>query len=58
MEATKRHVRETAEKYGVRVIAKLPIDPECAKLVDSGLLELMETEAADPIADAVEEFCK
>lgn len=52
------HIEETAEKYGVRVIAKLPIDPECAKLVDSGLLELMETEAADPIADAVEEFCK
>ena len=52
------HIEETAEKYGVKVIAKLPIDPECAKLVDSGLLELMETEAADPIADAVEEFCK
>ncbi len=33
-------------------------DPEIAKLVDSGMLELMESEAADPIADAVEEFCK
>ena len=52
------HIDETAKKFGLKVLAKLPIDPECAKLVDTGILELMETEAADPIADAVEEFCK
>ncbi len=52
------HIDETAKKFGLKVLAKLPIDPECAKLVDTGMLELMETEAADPIADAVEEFCK
>lgn len=52
------HIDETAEKFGLKVLAKLPIDPECAKLVDSGMLELMETEAADAIADAVEEFCR
>ena len=52
------HIDETAKKFGLRVLAKLPIDPECAKLVDTGMLELMETSAADPIADAVEEFCK
>lgn len=52
------HIDETAQKFGLKVLAKLPIDPECAKLVDSGLLELMETNAADAIADAVEEFCK
>ena len=52
------HIEETAQKFGLKVLAKLPIDPECVKLVDSGLLELMETQAADPIADAVEEFCK
>lgn len=52
------HIDETATKFGLKVIAKLPIDAELAKLVDSGLLELMETTAADPIADAVEEFCK
>ena len=52
------HIDETAKKFGLKVLAKLPIDPECAKLVDTGMLELMETVAADPIADAVEEFCK
>lgn len=52
------HIEDTAAKFGLKVLAKLPIDPECARLVDSGLLELMETNAADPIADAVEEFCK
>lgn len=52
------HIDETANKFGLKVLAKLPIDPECAKLVDTGMLELMETVAADPIADAVEEFCK
>lgn len=52
------HIDETANKFGLKVLAKLPIDPECAKLVDTGMLELMETTAADPIADAVEEFCK
>ena len=52
------HIDETAKRFGLKVLAKLPIDPECAKLVDNGMLELMETDAADPIADAVEEFCK
>ena len=52
------HIEETAEKFGLKVLAKLPIDPETAGLVDKGLLELTESTAADPIADAVEEFCK
>lgn len=52
------HIDETAEKFGLKVLAKLPIDPETAGLVDKGLLELTESTAADPIVDAVEEFCK
>ena len=52
------HIEETANKFDLKVLAKLPIDPEVAKLVDNGLLELMETNAADPIADAIEEYCK
>ncbi|MBP1562626.1 MAG: Mrp/NBP35 family ATP-binding protein [Oscillospiraceae bacterium] len=52
------HIDEIAKNFNLKVLAKLPIDPEVAKLVDSGMLELMESEAADPIADAVEEFCK
>lgn len=52
------HIDETAKNFNLKVLSKLPIEPETAKLVDSGMLELMETGAADPIADAVEEFCK
>lgn len=52
------HIDEVAEKFGLKVLAKLPIDTELAKQVDGGLIELFESEAADPIADAVEEFCK
>ena len=52
------HIEETAEKFGLKVLAKLPIDPETAGLVDKGLLELTESTAAPPIAAAVEEFCK
>ena len=52
------HIDDTAKKFDLKVLAKLPIDPEIAKLVDDGMIELAETTAADPIADAVEEFCK
>lgn len=51
------HIEQTVKDFGLKVLAKLPIDPEIARLVDNGLLELMETDAADPIVDAVEEFC-
>ena len=52
------HIDDIAGKFSLKVIAKLPIDPETASLVDKGMLELTETTAADAIADAVEEFCK
>ena len=48
------HIEETAEKFGLKVLAKLPIDPETAGLVDKGLLELTESSAAAPQADAGE----
>ena len=52
------HIEEIAENYGLRVLAKLPIDPELAKQVDSGKIEEMTTKAADSIAAVVEEYCK
>lgn len=38
------HVDETAEKFGIKVLAKLPIDPKLAALSDRGMLELMEND--------------
>lgn len=52
------HIDEIAEKAGIRVLAKLPINPEFARLADTGMIELVEDETASAIADAVEEFCK
>ncbi|MBE6606159.1 MAG: Mrp/NBP35 family ATP-binding protein [Ruminococcaceae bacterium] len=38
------HVDETAEKFGLKVLAKIPIDPKLAALSDRGMLELMEND--------------
>jgi Mrp family chromosome partitioning ATPase len=48
------HVEEVAEKNGLRVIAKLPLDPELAKLCDQGMIELYEGDYAEAIADQLD----
>ena len=45
------HVDEIAEKYGTRVLAKLPIDPELAKSVDDGRVEFFECNYLDEAAE-------
>lgn len=45
------HVDEIAEKYGTRVLAKLPIDPELAKSVDNGRVEFFEGNYLDEAAE-------
>ncbi len=39
--------REVADKYGIELLAKLPVDPDIAKLCDKGKLELMENDYLD-----------
>ena len=41
------HVDAVAEKHGLKVLAKLPIDPKLAALCDRGMLELMENTYLD-----------
>lgn len=41
------HVEETAEKFGLKVLAKIPIDPKLAALSDKGMIELMENDYLD-----------
>ena len=36
------HVQEIAEKHGLEVLAKLPIDPEIARLCDNGQVESVQ----------------
>ena len=52
------HIDETAQKFGLKVLAKLPINPELAGRVDNGTIEGFTCPEAEPIADAAEEFCK
>ncbi|NLT09458.1 MAG: Mrp/NBP35 family ATP-binding protein [Ruminococcus sp.] len=49
------HIEEIAAQYNIPVLAKLPIDPQLAKMCDQGTIELFEgewlNEAVDKIAD-------
>jgi len=49
-------IDELSEKTGIPVLAKLPIDPALASLVDKGVIELMESDAFDAAIDAIEKF--
>ncbi len=48
------HIEDIAAQYDIPVLAKLPIDPQLAKLCDQGTIELFEgewlTEAAEKVA--------
>jgi len=48
------HIEEVAEKYGLEVLGKLPIDPRIAAACDRGIIELFEGDWLDPIADILE----
>ena len=48
------HIEEVAAEYQLKVLGKLPIDPEIAKLCDDGLIELYEGNWLEAAADAVE----
>ena len=48
------HVEDTAKKYGLKVLAKLPIDPKVAALSDKGMIELMENDYLDAAFTEIE----
>lgn len=48
------HVEDVAAKFGLPVLAKLPIDPEIAVNCDKGLAELVECPQIKGAVDAVE----
>ena len=47
---------ELAEKYGLPVLAKIPIDHRLAALCDKGALELMENDYLEKAVEAIENF--
>ena len=49
------HIAEVAEKFGYPVLARIPMDPAIAALVDAGKIESIED---NPLAEALEAFEK
>jgi Mrp family chromosome partitioning ATPase len=52
------HIDEIAEKYGLKVLAKLPIDPRFAAACDKGMIELYEGSWFEPVAEILENLKK
>lgn len=52
------HVDETAARYKLPVLAKMPIDPELAKEADAGMIETYAGEYLDGAAKAVANLLK
>ncbi len=48
------HLDEAAAKFGLPVLARLPIDPHVAACYDSGLMESVDTDALAPVVEAIE----
>jgi len=48
------HVAEEAVKYGIPVLATIPLDPAISEAADAGTIEDLELESIQPAADYVE----
>lgn len=51
------HVEEVAKEYGLKVLAKLPLDPSIASTVDKGQIESLEGDWLLEAADFIENIC-
>ena len=47
-------IEETAKRHGVPLLARIPLDPELAKLSDAGRIELLSSDVFDAAADEIE----
>ncbi len=47
------HAEEVAERHGLQLLAKLPIDPALAALVDQGNIEEADTRAFRPVVNRI-----
>ena len=52
------HIDEIAKEYGTRVLAKVPIDPDLAKSVDTGTVELFVGNYFENAANTIEDELK
>lgn len=47
------HLEETAAKHGIKVLAKMPIDPKLAAACDAGMIELFDVDWLEPVGDVL-----
>ncbi len=52
------HIEEVAEKFGYELLARIPMDPKLAALVDKGMIELMENDYMNNAAQKIIEKLK
>ena len=50
------HLEEVAEKEGVSILARIPIDPMVAEMVDGGRIEYVDAPWLDDAVEAVEKL--
>ena len=50
------HLEEVAEKEGVQILARIPIDPKVAEMVDSGRIEYVDAPWLENAVKAAEEI--
>ena len=48
------HIDEITSRYGIKVLAKLPVSPAVAQAADQGVIELFEGDWLDGAADLIE----
>ena len=51
-------IDEIAEQYNTKVLAKLPINPDLASLIDQGKVEMFDCDCMENAADEVEKLIK
>lgn len=47
------HLDETAAKHGIKVLAKMPIEPKLTTACDAGMIELFDVDWLEPVGEAL-----
>ncbi len=50
------HIKETADKYGIKNIAEIPMDVKLAAACDKGLIELYDNNSLDEMSEIIEKM--
>ena len=52
----KSHIEEVAQKHGIELVAKMPINSSLAGACDKGMIELFEGDWLDQMGEALEKL--